>query len=131
MAGNQRGNRRVRDIIGRIKEDYDRLLQLEKENPELKDKPNSYRSNILSQNHTKKRITSLKEELSSKINSEILDITYIIYLDEKSAVDHARLVNLNEEEVKDLFQLLSSLSGRKIDILEIKRSKTYISKSQL
>lgn len=79
----------------------------------------------------KSKLHKYKEELLTKINKEILDISYVIYMDDHTKLEHARLVDFSDQDIKDLFALLSSMANRKIEILEIKRSKTYISEIPL
>ena len=119
--------RSIRQLIQSILEERLRLNTLRTALINNKNSPNAYRSNIISQNNSQKKITHLISELNSKINTDILDITYKI----GDRIDNARLVNLKEEEVNDLFDLLSMVNNVKIEILEIRKSKTYISKSKL
>lgn len=83
----------------------------------------------LSIKNTKNRINSLEKEIKNYILGEIYEVSYRFnYKNEgfSHKVLHARLTNLQEDEIHTIFDIFAEVFEANIEILEIKKLPTYI-----
>lgn len=71
----------------------------------------------------KKRLAALTGRLKSRIIGEIIDVTYLY----NNHTLHGQFVNLPDEEIREYYSTLAKVRKVDIQIVEIKRRKTFIS----
>jgi len=77
----------------------------------------------LSIKNTKDRIKSLKKDIKNYIFGDIYEVSYRL---NNSKVLHARLTNLQEDEVHMILDLFAGVFEANVEILEIRKLPTYI-----
>lgn len=115
---------RLREVIENIKTYHQNMYKTQQEYEALlkqnkKALATSKRIHFIQQSNKAEKSLDL---LVSMISASISDITY----KSNGKTFKARLVNLNEDEIKYLFSEMAKAKGIEIQILEIKFSQTFL-----
>ena len=115
----------IHQIIANQKEIVDTHILYKKDM--LQKKYSSAQKNLIYEKYLKKKNFDLTQRIKSSIDGCILDIRYLANNKEYKA----KLTNMTEEEVRALFELYGYVDKIDIEILEIKKSTTFISEPLL
>lgn len=117
------------ELIQTLLSNYQDLIETQRQYKEnmFQRKMAMAQKNLSHEKNLKQKNISLFLELKSYVEGSILDIRYLANKKECKA----RLTNMTEEEAKALLELYGQVHNLEIEILEIKKSPTFISEHLL
>lgn len=114
----------IKPSLIKIFEDFKRLkaLQSKYTNSLNKGSMGSSQSLKIQLLNMKGKILHQLKKLSDKVKGEIIEVELLTDGVENKGI----FVNLSEEDIRDIYKLVSQSTGKKIEIVKINRRPTYI-----
>lgn len=114
----------IKTYLMKIFEDFKRLkaLQSKYTNSLNKGSMGSSQSLKIQLLNMKGKILHQLKKLSDKVKGEIIEVELLTDGVENKGI----FVNLSDEDIRDIYKLVSQSTGKKIEIVKINRRPTYI-----
>lgn len=114
----------IKTYLMNIFEDFKRLkaLQSKYTNSLNKGSMGSSQSLKIQMLNMKGKILHKLKKLSDKVKGEIIEVELLTEGVENKGI----FVNLSDEDIRDIYKLVSQSTGKKIEIVKINRRPTYI-----
>ena len=114
----------IKTYLMKIFEDFKRLkaLQSKYTNSLNKGSMGSSQSLKIQMLNMKGKILHQMKKLSDKVKGEIIEVELLTDGVENKGI----FVNLSDEDIRDIYKLVSQSTGKKIEIIKINRRPTYI-----
>lgn len=114
----------IKTYLMKIFEDFKRLkaLQSKYTNSLNKGSMGSSQSLKIQMLNMKGKILHKLKKLSDKVKGEIIEVELLTDGVENKGI----FVNLSDEDIRDIYKLVSQSTGKKIEIVKIDRRPTYI-----
>lgn len=114
----------IKTYLMKIFEDFKRLkaLQSKYTNSLNKGSMGSSQSLKIQMLNMKGKILHKLKKLSDKVKGEIIEVELLTDGVENKGI----FVNLSDEDIRDIYKLVSQSTGKKIEIVKINRRPTYI-----